>query len=288
MAGYTPGAGLGGIQAVLGSVRLGAVDGTGTAWGLSKLDGWDSADVRTQYTDRQSDHGAWAGRAYLQARVLTAAGTIAAPDQATLEACLDSLQVAASLDDTLLTVYETVPKQVTVRRSGRILIDRATDRLASYSVLLTAADPRKYDVTAQAQSSPLPSTTGGITLPLTLPLTITATTSSGSFVLVNAGTTATRPVLTITGPVTTPTILAQAPDGTVTALAYSDTLQAGDVLVIDCAAHTVTLNGSTSRRRYLSGSWPEIAAGSQLSFSWFASSYDPAAQLAGTCRSAWL
>jgi hypothetical protein len=288
VAGYTPGASLGGIQADLGAVRLGAVDGAGTAWGLSKLDGWDSPDVRTSYSDRQADHGSWAGKAYLQSRVLTAGGAIVAPDQATLEAALDSLQAAASLDDTLLVVYETTPRQCTVRRSGRVLIDRPTDRIANYSVLLTAADPRKYATTLQSQSVGLPSVSGGLSLPITLPITITATTVSGSVVLTNPGTAATRPVLTITGPVASPTILAQRPDGTVTQLAYADTLQAGEVLVIDCDAHSVILNGTTSRRRYLSGTWPEIPAGSQLTFLWSASSYDPAALLTGTCRAAWL
>jgi hypothetical protein len=286
--GYPTGTSLGGIQADLGAVRLGAVDGAGTAWGLASLDGWDSADVRTAYSDRQADHGSWAGRAYLQARVITAAGTITAPDQAILEAALDTLQAAASLEDTLLTVYETVPRRCTVRRTGRVLISRPTDRIAVYSVLLTAADPRRYDTILQSVSTPLPSVTGGVTLPITLPLTITATTASGSFVLTNRGTATTRPVLTITGPVTTPTIVAQRPDGTITQLAYSSSLVAGEVLVIDCDAHTAVLNGSVSRRRYLSGAWPEIPASSSLTVQWAAASYDPAALLAGTCRAAWL
>lgn len=290
MAGYTPGQVLAGKTVTLGGVTLGAVDSAGVAWTIDPdgLQGWDSADVRTQYSERQADHGAWAGPAYLAARAITLTGRIIAPDLPTLDSAIDQLSAAAALSDTLLTVTETVPKQCTVRRSGRLLLKWDTDRIASYSVLLTAADPRRYDTVLQSQSTALPSTSGGLTLPITLPITITATTVSGTITLTNAGTIATRPVLTITGPVTSPVIVATRPDGSTTQLSYSDTLGSGDVLVIDSGARTVVLNGSVSRRLYLSGTWPEIPPQSSVTFSWSASSYDPAALLAGTCRSAWM
>lgn len=290
MAGYTPGQVLGGKTVALGSLLLGAVDSSGVAWTIGKdgLQGWDSPDVRTQYSDRQADHGSWAGPAYLAARVITLAGTITAPDLVTLDTAMDQLAAAAALTDTLLVVGETIPRQCTVRRSGRVLMQPVTDRIATYSVMVTAADPRRYSTVLQSQSTGLPSVTGGLTLPVTMPVTITATTASGQFTLTNAGTVATRPVLTVTGPVATPTILAQLPDGSVTQLTYSDTLNSGDVLVIDCDAHSVVLNGQASRRRYLSGTWPEIPAGSSAVFQWSSPGYDPSAMLAGTCRAAWL
>lgn len=290
MAGYTPGQVLGGKTVTLGSLLLGAVDSAGVAWTINPdgLQGWDSPDVRSQYVDRQADHGAWAGATYLGPRVITLTGTIVAPNLPALDAAMDQLAAAASLTDTTLTVNETTPRQCTVRRSGRVLMQPVTDRIATYSVLLTAPDPRRYSTTLQSQSTALPSTSGGLTLPITLPIVITATTVSGTFVLANSGTIATRPVLTVTGPVTTPTILAQRPDGSVTQLTYSDTLNSGDVLVIDCDAHTVVLNGTASRRRYLSGGWPEIPPGSSTTFQWSSPSYDPSATLAGTCRAAWL
>ncbi|GAA1164079.1 hypothetical protein F4556_002355 [Kitasatospora gansuensis] len=290
MAGYTPGQVLAGKQVALGGLLLGAVDAAGIAWTIDPdgLQGWDSPDVRTRYTEREADHGAWAGPVYLQARVLTLTGKIIAPDLASLDLATDQLSAAAALTDTVLTVVEAVPRQVTVRRSGRLLLRPDTDRIASYSVLLTAADPRRYSTTLQSQSTALPSVTGGLTLPVTLPLTITATTVSGTITLTNAGTVATRPQLTLTGPVTTPTITVQYPDGTVRALLYGDSLGAGDVLVIDTDQHSAVLNGAVSRRMYLSGQWPEIPPGTSVAISWSASSYDPSARLTGTCRSAWL
>jgi hypothetical protein len=290
VAGYTPGQVLAGKTVTLGGISLGAVDAAGVAWTLDSdgFQGWDSADVRTQYSERQADHGAWAGPAYLAARAITLAGKIVAPSLPALDTAMDQLAAAASLTDTVLTVAETVPRQCTVRRSGRLLMKPVTDRIAAYSVLLTAPDPRRYSTTLQSQSTALPVSSGGITLPITLPLTITAGATSGTITLTNAGSIATRPTFTITGPVVSPAILVQYPDSTVKQLAYSDTLVTGDSLVIDTDARTVTLNGTVSRRRYLSGSWPEIPPGQSVTVQWVASAPSPTALLTGTCRSAWL
>lgn len=289
--GYTPGQQLGGRTVVLGGLTLGQVDAAGVAWTIGRdgLQGWDGTDVRTQATDRTADHGSWVGDTYLAARPITLSGTITAPDLASLDTAIDQLQTAASLTDTLLVVNETIPKQAMVRQSGKPLIRLETDRIAVYSVLLTAADPRRYSTVLQQQSAALPGTTGGLMLPLTVPITITAGGTAGTFTLVNEGSITTRPVLTVAGgPIPGFNIVATLPDGTVAAqMSYSDTLSAGDVLVIDCAAHTVTLNGATSRRRYLSGGWPEIPARSSLTVSWGSVGYDPSALLTGTCRSAW-
>jgi hypothetical protein len=285
---YTPGSTLGGLRVDLGAIPLGGVDSAGIAWGLSKLEGWDSPDIWITHSRRQADHGAWASPAYMQPRVLAPQGTIVAPTRAALDAALDQLQAAVSLGDTLVVVYETTPKQCVVRRSGKLLIERQTDRVATYSALLTAADPRRYSTTLQSQSTGLPQVTGGTALPWTLPLTITSGSSSGTLTLTNAGTITAKPVLTLTGPATPPIqIVAQYPDGSTRQLTYSSALLAGDQLVIDCSAHTVTLNGTTSRRRYLSGQWPEIPPGS-VTVQWNATPYNSSAVLTGACRSAWM
>ncbi|PJN24067.1 phage tail domain-containing protein [Kitasatospora sp. CB02891] len=288
--GYTPGQILGGRTVTLGTLVLGQVDAAGVAWTVSKdgLRGWDGAPVRAQYSDRTADHGSWAGPTYLAARPITVAGTVTAPDLATLDAAYDQLAAAAALTDTVLVVGETSPKQATVRRSGEVLWRLDTDRIASYSVMLTAADPRRYSTMLQTASTGLPAAGAGITLPITLPLTIPAGGSSGQLTLTNGGTIGTRPVFTITGPVTAPAILVQYPDSTVRQLAYSDTLGAGDQLVIDTDAHTAILNGVASRRRYLSGMWPEIGPGQTVTVQWTAASTDPAALLTASCRSAWM
>lgn len=285
---YIPGSTLGGRRVDLGSVSLGTVDGAGVAWHLQELEGWDGSDLRAEYSLREADHGAWAAPVYLNQRPITLTGKIEAPNLSALDGAVEQLIAAAALTDTTLIVYETTPKQATVRRSGKPLLRPVTDRIAEYSLLVTAGDPRRYSTTLQSQSTALPSVTGGLTLPITMPVTISATTVAGSITLTNAGTIATRPVFTLNGPVTTPAISVQYPTGTVRALLYSDSLDVGDVLVIDSDAHTVVLNGTASRRLYLSGQWPEIPPGSSVTVSWTAASYDANALLTGTCRSAWM
>jgi len=287
VAGYAPGTLLGPIQVDLGDdITFGQVDGGGVAWGIGKLDGWGSPAVRTQYTDRQAAHGAWAGPAYYQARVMPVAGTVTAPAQGALETALEQLREAFDVADTLLTVHETVPKQLTVRSTGELLIDRATDRIAAWSGMLTAADPRRYSTTLQSASTGLPGAGGGFTLPITMPLTLAAGAVSGQITLTNEGTIATSPTFTITGPVIAPVVVVQYPDGSTRQLAYSDSLATGDTLVIDTAAHTAVLNGTASRRRYLSGTWPDIPPRSTVTVQWTASTAT-AATLTGSCRSAW-
>ncbi|MFF4536537.1 phage distal tail protein [Streptomyces aureus] len=287
---YTPGTDIDGRQATLGTLRLGAVDSAGVAWFLQSLEGWDSSEVRSEFQDREADHGAWASPVYLGSRPVSLGGTVEAPDRASLDTALDTLYAAAALTDTTLTVWETTPKQATVRRSGKVLAQPVTDRTATWSVLMTAADPRRYGTTLQSGTTGLPATTGGLTWPITFPVTFSATTVSGQINAVNSGTLDTRPVLTITGPVVAPTVSALYPDGSVRQLVYSQDLVSGDVLVIDTDAHTVVLNGSTSRRRFMtvSGGWPTIPAGSSVNYQFQSGTYNATATLTAAWRSAWM
>jgi len=286
---YTPGTNLDGLRATLGNVALGTVDAQGIAWTLQTLEGWDSPDVRAEFTDREGDNGSWASPVYLGSRPITLGGTIIAPSQSLLEQAMDQLRAAAGLDDTTLTVWEGVPKQATVRRSGKALMQYVTDTVATYSVMVTAADPRRYDTTLQTGSTGLPLTSGGLTLPATLPWTLSATTVAGQITAFNAGTFETRPVLILNGPVTGPKILAQLPDGTVQFLTYSQDLASGEQLVIDTDAHTVIVNGQASRRRFLTipNGWPTIPAQSTVIFQFSASAYNASALLTARWRSAW-
>ncbi|MFB7500019.1 hypothetical protein ACFC09_35970 [Streptomyces sp. NPDC056161] len=286
---YTPGPVLDGLQATLGGVALGAVDTAGVAWYLQSLEGWDSPDVRSEWTEREGDHGAWASPVYLGARPITLGGTIVAPSRALLEQAMEQVRVAAGLADTVLTVWETVPKQATVRRSGKPLMQYLTDTTATFSVMVTAADPRRYATAVQSLATGLPAVTGGLTLPAATPWLLSASVTDGQVQAVNQGDFETRPVLTVTGPVTAPQIQAQMPDGSLRTMSYAQDLTDGDVLVIDTDAHAVTLNGNVSRRRFLTvpSGWPVIPAGSATSFLFRSSAYSPTATLTATWRSAW-
>lgn len=288
---YTPGAALDGLKATLGSAEFGRVAPDGTAVFLQTLEGWDSSESRSEFTDREADHGAWASPVYLSSRPVTLGGVIDAPSQEALEQTMENLRTAASLTDTVLTVWEARPKQAVVRRSGKPLMQYITDTKATYSLMVTAPDPRRYGVTLESGTTNLPSSTGGLVLPATFPITFSATVVDGQITAVNAGTIDTRPVLTITGPAIAPIVVAGLyPDGTVRQLVYSQSLQSGDVLTIDTDAHTVLITGGVSRRRFLtvSGGWPVIAAGRTVIYRFQAGAYNATATLTAQWRSAWM
>ncbi|MGW0585034.1 phage distal tail protein, partial [Streptomyces sp. NPDC002920] len=156
---------LDGIGIDIGPVSLGVVDDAGVEWHVQTLSGWDSAEVRADLTQREADHGAWLSPVYLGERPVTVEGTIFAPDGPALDAATEQLLAAVALTDTLMTVHETIPKQCLVRRSGKPVITRVTDQVATYSLLVTAGDPRRYAVDLGSISAGLPSTTGGLVLP---------------------------------------------------------------------------------------------------------------------------
>ncbi|WP_405673281.1 phage distal tail protein [Streptomyces sp. NBC_01530] len=288
---FTTGQDLGGVWADLGAIPLGRADSNGVAWALQDLQGWDGSEVRAEYADREADHGSWASPVYLGSRPITLGGKVTAPDRATLEGALEQLRSAAALTDTTLVVYElTGSKQAMVRRSGKPLFGYETDRIATYSVLVTAGDPRRYSTTLQTGTTGLPATTGGLTFPITFPITWSATTVSGQVNAVNSGSMDTRPILTITGPVVAPTVSALYPDGTVRQLVYSLDLATGDVLTIDTDAHTVLLNGTVPRRRFMTvaSGWPTIPANSSVNYQFQSPTYNATATLTATWRSAWM
>lgn len=284
-----PGQSLGGMRIDFGGVQFGLVDAAGVAWriGADGLQGWDSPEVRTQISQREFDHGAWMGPVYFGERPITLSGTVVAPDAPSLDAAIEQLLAADALGDTTLVVYESIPKQVVVRRSGKPIIKRETDSVVTFSLMVTAPDPRRYATSQQIVSTALPSISGGLVLPATPPWLLSATSVSGAIAALNAGSMGSRPVFTITGPVNQPQVATTYPDGSVKALAYSQNLVTGDVLTIDTDAHTVMLGGA-SRRRYISGDWPEIPANTQVLFQFRAATYNAAALLTAAWRSAWI
>lgn len=288
VAGLQPGYRFTEMLVQLGDVTFGQVDEAGVHWHCaSPLDGWDSPDVRTTITQREADHGAWQGPVYLNERVITLAGKVIAPDRAALDAALDQLLVAAGLTDTVLTVYETVPKQAVVRRSGKVLGQRLTGTVLDYSVQVTAGDPRRYATTDTTAVLRLPSVVGGLTFPLALPATFPATVVAGDLAVSNAGNLQALPRIVINGPVSQPLVSVTGPDGTTVSLLYAGDIAAGDWLDIDCDAHTAYYNSVASRRALISGDWPVLEPGqSQISFR--AGAYSPAATLTLVYRSAWM
>lgn len=241
---YTPSAAnLGQLTPV--SIPLGAVDGNGTAWLITKLTGWDSPDVQGGGVIAKSgDHGAFAAPQFYAARALTLSVQATALTQALRDVARAQLQQAVPVSDLAVFTYdEPVPKQVMVRRSGQIPETYPTLFDVVFSIVLIAPDPRKYSVEAYSpQVNAVDTVLVGAQVPFTVPVTLPPQPSdSGAISAQNHGTFESPPVITITGPVTAPAVTNVTTGQTVSWSAL--TLGADDVLVADFSVQETQLNG---------------------------------------------
>jgi hypothetical protein len=232
------------------TIPFGQVDDSGVAWMLQKVQGWDSPPVAVgQVIQRSADHGGYATAQYYGPRVLTLTVWASAPDQATRDAARALLQAAVPVSQLGVFEYdEPIPKIAYVRRNAAAqvqenLIDRVN---AQFVIPLVAPDPRKYAVTASSASSlAAPAGVTPLALPFTsgFPVTFPGGIPPGNegITAVNEGTFETRPLITVTGPVTAPAIVNGA---TGQAISFSGlTLGPADQLVINTDTRQAYLNG---------------------------------------------
>lgn len=129
----------------------------------------------------------------------------------------------------------------------------------------------------------LPRTVGGFTLPFTLPFSIPARTFGGELNLTNEGTESAGMVLELQGPLTSPVIRLEPPEGGTLRLRVLMDLGANDVLTIDTRARSVLLNGTANRRGDVTGDFPLLPPGtSRLRLAAQGSGH-----LSGSYRHAW-
>lgn len=227
------------------TITIGQADSDGILWFWEKLDGWDGLDVSGQVVQRSSDHGGWASEQFLAPRVMTWTVLAQAPDQATRDLARAKMQAAMPISTLgTFTYNEPIPKQAMVRRSGRLAETYMTLTEVEFSVLMIAPDPRKYSTTLKNQTTTFTSNIVpvGITVPFTVPWSSPPIPPTGSMTVHNAGNFETRPVITITGPVTGPALINSTQGRQVTwrSLVMGPT----DVLVIDTDLKQAILNGS--------------------------------------------
>ncbi|MEU8329816.1 hypothetical protein [Micromonospora sp. NPDC048839] len=152
-----------------------------------------------------------------------------------------------------------------------------------------ALTPTIYSGTEHSVTMGLPSTTGGLTVPLTTPFSIGATVTSGRQTITNVGTKATGLRLRIDGPVVEPRISLLTSFGTAI-LRFWLMLDAGQWLDIDTDARTVYLQGSVSRRGLTSVEgigWPVLPGGLPGELAFDATAYNSSALLTARWRDAW-
>lgn len=254
MAGYEPGTVFTDQSAILddsqGSgvvITFGAADENRVGWRYTSLTGWDSADLPENAENKTGADGMWDSDDYYSGRQVGVEGLISAPTAAALDAAMEQLEQAlpARGRRVTFTVNEATPKQVSGRRSGRLMMSKLTDATAQFSLSLLTPDPRKYAATLSSVGATLGAAGGGVALPMALPLVLPAHDVGDEYVTAtNTGTYETPLLIRIAGPGTQ---LGIANLTTGQSLVYPYELANGDALVVDVAAGTALLNGSAYR-----------------------------------------
>ncbi|MFE6100715.1 phage tail protein [Streptomyces laurentii] len=231
----------------------GLLIGPGTPFAVDRsgLSGWeDLPEYDSSDADRPTSHGAWPGSRYAKPRKV--GGTIVLmPEFDGVPEALRALRQSLALLDE--------ERWLTVRLHGELLAVRAriaqrvvpadqgfaTQGSSRMSIQWLASDPRRYVVYEQSASTTAPQPETGLNWPLTWPLDWGRAQSTGDAVAENTGSAATHPVIVFRGPCSMPTVTERVSKRR---LRYAIDLAAGDELVVDTAAGTVTLNNTASRR----------------------------------------
>lgn len=249
--------------------------------------------ARHTTTDRSWGPGSWSGREDAEAVAIPLRLSIDASNDTTWWSALRDLRAAMQPSSVDVEVRWMLGAEEFLMFARPRLVDPDTEGVvkgkAPVSCALMALDPHIYGATLHTQVLGLPSTTGGLTVPVTVPFTIGAVTTSGRALVVNAGTEETALRLRVDANGSTlvqPRVTVSSVSG-VDVLRANLTLEAGQWLDIDTGARTAYLNGTSSRRGYMSGDWPLLPPGSaELAFD--AATYSAAAQLTATWRDTWI
>lgn len=266
-------------------IPFGSVDANGVAWMLLSVTGWDGPPTVGQIIQRSADHGGWPSAQFYGPRLLTLDVMISAPSQAARDVAKQQLIQACPVSDLATFAYgEPVPKQCYVRQNGSANITFKSSTLADIeaTIPLVAPDPRKYSTIPLTATATLPAPViNPLTLPITLPAQFpeSAPPVATAVTCINEGTFETRPIVTVTGPVTSPGIVNAVTGQTITWTGL--TLAASDQLIISTDARQAFLNDAFCPADVTSAWWvmspgetqifltgDTFTGGSQLSVAW--------------------
>jgi hypothetical protein len=234
----------------IGPLNLCSREDNGVEWILQDFKGWGAPGGTLTQTQKTRQRGAWSGRSDSKPRPTVASGTCIAPTAALASDALDRLIDACSLDESLMTVVESGrARTCMVRRDGDVIPVPIGACAFEYSVQFAADDPRKLGAPLTG-STALPSSTGGLVVPVTVPLTINSTVTSGQVSLFNPGN-ETGPVLAhFVGPLIGP-ILTHVGSGLRLVFSASATIADGEFWDVDMEAHTVLAQGQANRAGWI-------------------------------------
>lgn len=245
-------------QISFGGVTL----GTGTPFGLTKLEGLDKPDVRSGNTERPRTRGAFLGLNLLKTRMITLTVDVGPPfgSYTNLAGAVAALRTACSTEGTTeYPLWIQLPNQPFVACMARVLkrsfpYDITADigsLLRGAVIQFEATDPYLYGAPTLQPSVGLPGPSGGFGFPITFPLSFGGSATPNQVSVVNAGDVPCWPVLVITGPCLNPSVsnLSIAGNPTIT---FGIQLNAGDTLVVDTDLQSIvyTPAGAAVGARY--------------------------------------
>ena len=229
-------------------IPFGAVDDNGICWQWQSIQGWDSPPTAGQgVIQRSADHGGWPAPQYYGPRVITLTIMASAPTQALRDYARALMQQIVPVNDlAVLQFNEPVPKQVYVRRNATASVTEACPTLTDviFTIPMVAPDPRKYAVPPQSAGLVVgPPSSTALALPFALPVSFPGNIppSATAVTAYNTGTFETRPVVSISGPITSPAVVNASTAQTVSFTGL--TLGPTDQLVLDMDNRQPLLNG---------------------------------------------
>lgn len=265
-------------------------DGSGVRWVLSDVEGWLSTPPTEPIVSPVglSDRSAAASRFPLEAREITVHGTVLTPAFNTAEQARHRLYMAFNgyASDLPIIVNEAVPKRVSARLGGAIETEPIGPSHFAFSVPLIMPDPLKYGIEQQGDATDAQAPGElAVRFPLAFPLVFSDSgQGTGRMALTNTGTAPTFPLSRITGPLPEGWRIVNETSGA--SLTFTTGLGAGQVLMIDHAERTATIDGY-SIAALASGTWWPLAPG-RNSLRFLAPSYHGSASWTATFYDAYL
>lgn len=222
------------------------------------LVGFDVPPVRLSSYDKIGEWGSFLSNQLYSARLITLQGDVYAYDVVTFEqrrrALLNLLQVtkdgnSVPTSHTLqFTTLDNLTLTANVYLQG-LQFDRTNLLSASFNMTLFCPDFAFYNVNSTSVTLNVLSPGGGV-IPIIFPMVLSAS-SGNTTIAVNNGNTPTFPLITLTGPLTNPTIQSNTLNRYMT---FSTTLASGQQLVVDMKNKLIT-QGTSPKYSLLSSGY---------------------------------
>ncbi len=232
--------------------------GPGTPVRWKSVTGWEDTPGNDSGTVARADgHGAYPGRLLAQTRTITVTDVVIRTEPGAMSTAVRTLSASTALRDDeipLVIKLDDAPALMCwarcLRRSVPVTSGYRIGVAEGGALQFEATDPRRYALVEQRVEARLPRPEPGLDWHpapgegLVWPLDFGTPGSTGGMTVTNEGDAPAAPLIEFRGPVDRPS-LTNVSNGDV--IEYDIVLDAADVLLVDTAAGTVTLNGTASR-----------------------------------------